>query len=177
MPRWLETQRARGADWDLRCARRLHRAAGHGATRRVLALASAAADGPLWVLLFVALWLFTADGFALAAQAAALGGLNLGLYSLLKQGTRRERPFRSCADIRQHIEAPDVFSFPSGHTLHACSYALLLSAAFPPVWPLAWGFALLVGLGRVVLGVHYPSDVLAGALIGIATAHVALAWV
>jgi len=60
----------------------------------------------------------------------------------------------------------DKFSFPSGHTLHAVGFALILAHHFPALAPAVFGFALLVAVSRPVLGLHYPSDVLAGAAIG-----------
>ena len=60
----------------------------------------------------------------------------------------------------------DEFSFPSGHTLHAVAFWVMLSAYYPGLsWPLGI-FALLVALSRVILGMHYPSDVAVGASIG-----------
>ena len=62
----------------------------------------------------------------------------------------------------------DEFSFPSGHTLHAVSFGIVAAGWFPVLaLPLAL-FAVLVAMSRVVLGLHYPSDVLAGAALGAA---------
>ena len=62
--------------------------------------------------------------------------------------------------------ALDQFSFPSGHTLHAVSFATVLVHYFPGWWVVAVPFAALVGLSRLILGLHYPTDVLIGGLIG-----------
>lgn len=115
-----------------------------------------------------------AAGGRLALQMLALGSVNLALYYTLKRGTRRQRPFERCDDIRACLKAPDAFSFPSGHTLHAFAFAMLLSAQHPALAPLLWGFAGLVALSRVVLGLHFPSDVMAGALLGVTTASLVL---
>lgn len=174
MPPWLDTGRLRGAELDLRGAQALHRAAARPLLQRGLALCSRLADGPLWVVLIALLPLTGAGGARHALLMLALGSLNLALYYLLKRSTRRQRPFERCDDIRACLKAPDAFSFPSGHTLHAFAFAALLSALHPALAPLLWSFATLVALSRVVLGLHFPSDVVAGALLGITTAGLVL---
>ncbi|PTT84695.1 PAP2 family protein [Pelomonas sp. HMWF004] len=176
MPLWLDAGRLRSAELDLRGAQALHRAAAQPLLLRLLAICSRLADGPLWLLLIGLLpWLHPAGGRR-ALQMLQLGGLNLVLYYALKRSTRRRRPFERCADIRACLKVPDAFSFPSGHTLHAFSFALLLSSFYPVLAPLLWGFAALVGLARVVAGLHFPSDVVFGALLGAATASTLLWW-
>lgn len=168
MPPWLDA----GAALDLRGAQALHRAAARPLLPRVLAVCSRLADGPLWGGL-IALTLLLGQ-LRHALLMIALGAVNLVLYYALKRGTKRHRPFECCADIHACLKVPDAFSFPSGHTLHAFAFALMLSAFHPALAPLLWGFAALVGLARVVLGLHFPSDVLVGAVIGTATASLAL---
>ena len=173
MPPWLDSGRLRGAELDLRGAQALHRAAARPLLQHLLALCSRLADGPLWVALIVLLpWLSDAGGRE-AVLMLALGAVNLGVYYALKRSTRRQRPFERCDDIHACLKVPDAFSFPSGHTLHAFAFAMLLAAFHPPLAPLLWGFAVLVGLSRVVLGLHFPSDVVSGALLGTATAGLA----
>ncbi len=68
--------------------------------------------------------------------------------------------------VRPGAEPLDAFSFPSGHTLHAVAFSIVAIAYYPA---LAWvlvPFSLLVAMSRLVLGLHYPSDVLAGAALG-----------
>ena len=78
----------------------------------------------------------------------------------------RERPFITHPAISCAAAPLDRYSFPSGHTLHAVSFAVLGAHYLPELAvPLA-GFAFLVALSRVVLGLHYPTDVAAGALLG-----------
>lgn len=159
---------------DLRGAQALHRAAARPLLLHVLALCSRLADGPLWVgLMLLQPWV-KAGGGRQAVLMLLLGAVNLALYYSLKRSTRRQRPFERCDDIRARAKVPDAFSFPSGHTLHAFSFALLLSAFYPALAPLLWSFAALVGLSRVVLGLHFPSDVLIGAAVGTATASLVL---
>ena len=60
----------------------------------------------------------------------------------------------------------DRFSFPSGHTLHAVGFSLVAAAYYPELAPLLSGVTVMVAASRMVLGLHYPSDVLAGATLG-----------
>lgn len=171
MPPWLETGRLRSVEWDVRCARALHRASTRPRLQRLLAVCSRLGDAPLWVGSSILLLL--AGGFIgwrVGLLALLLGGINLAIYWSVKNLTRRERPFRRCSDIRECVPSTDPFSFPSGHTMHAVAYAVLFSAQYPSLTLPLWSFAALVALSRVVLGVHFPSDVLAGAAIGGSTA-------
>ena len=68
----------------------------------------------------------------------------------------------------------DRYSFPSGHTLHAASFTVIIVTSFPELAWLCAPFAALVAASRVVLGLHYPSDVLAGAAIGACLAELSL---
>ena len=107
-------------------------------------------------------------GFLFVALVAGTAGGKL-LELALKATIHRRRPSETA-----ELLSGDTFSFPSGHTLHAFAFATLLSALHPALAPLLWGFAALVGLSRVVLGLHFPSDVMAGALLGITTAGLVL---
>lgn len=96
------------------------------------------------------------------------------LVQLLKRRVLRERPTVRVLD-RAHVEVPDRFSFPSGHSAAAMSVAFAYGAAFPDrsVPLVLW--ATLVGFSRVRLGVHYPGDVLVGQALAIATVLLARA--
>jgi undecaprenyl-diphosphatase len=172
MPPWLDAGRLRGAELDLRGAQVLHRVAARPLLHALLAGCSRLADGPLWVAAIVLLALLGEPRGSLLMLA--LGATNLVVYYALKRGTRRQRPFERCDDIHACVKVPDAFSFPSGHTLHAFAFALLLSSFHPGLAPLLWSFAALVGLSRVVLGLHFPSDVVIGALLGLATGGLVL---
>ena len=105
---------------------------------------------------------------AVAALHMALTGLvAAAMYRGLKGWTRRPRPFRAHNGIVPYIAPLDEFSFPSGHTLHAVSFTMIALAYFPMLAPLLVPFAILVAMSRVVLGLHYPSDVLAATVIGL----------
>lgn len=133
-------------------------------------------DGVIWYSIFVLLPLvYGWAGLLLTLQLAITGGLCTWIYLLLKRSTSRLRP----CDASDHIEARmpplDKYSFPSGHTLHAVAFTTLLIAALPSFAGLLMGFTLLVALSRLVLGLHYPSDVMAGALLGWLLARLSLA--
>src|SRR6266404_6153722 len=86
----------------------------------------------------------------------------------------RERPFITHSSIALAGAPLDRYSFPSGHTLHAVSFAWQASAHFPELGLLLLPLAALIAGSRVVLGLHYPTDVLVGAAIGASLAELGL---
>ena len=91
----------------------------------------------------------------------------------LKHSIKRERPFDTYSDIDNATSAPG-YSFPSGHTSTAFATATSLSMAYPKWYVIAPSFvwASAVGYSRMHLGVHYPTDVFAGALVGSGCAYI-----
>lgn len=85
----------------------------------------------------------------------------------LKRVVKRERPYVTYSDIHK-LDVGGGYSFPSGHTSAAFSTATSLSLLYPKWYVIApvYLYAGLVGYSRVYEGVHYPSDVLAGAIVG-----------
>lgn len=144
-------------------------------TRRFFSTISRLGDGPAWYALMAALVVFDGmHGVAVSAQIAATGVIGLTLYTLLKRWTRRPRPFASHGRIHAWIVPLDEFSFPSGHTLHAVAFTVVALAHYPA---LAWvliPFTTSIAASRVVLGLHYPSDVLAATMIGAALGMLSL---
>jgi len=113
-------------------------------------------------------------GLAASAHLAVTGVISLALYKLLKRWTRRPRPFASDLRIRAWVAPLDEFSFPSGHTLHAVAFSIVAIAYYPALAFLLVPFTACVAVSRVVLGLHYPSDVLAAFGIGSALAALSL---
>jgi undecaprenyl-diphosphatase len=108
---------------------------------------------------------------ALRVAAATLGAT--GLSQLLKRGLTRARPDASIVGFEALATNPDRFSFPSGHTAAAFSVATAFAGEPAGLGPLALLLSVGIGLSRVYLGAHYPLDVGAGALLGVAAGIVA----
>lgn len=125
-------------------------------------------DGVFWYSIGLALpFIYGAEGMAALGHCAITGLLCLAIYSQLKNRLVRQRPFLSFTnDITAHTAPLDLYSFPSGHTMNAVNFAVLSSFFFPVLFWLVVPFAVLVALSRVILGMHYPTDVLVGACLG-----------
>lgn len=144
---------------------------GHRLIRRFFAIVSRLGDGVFWYALMGALALFGGRvGQNAALHMAAISLVSLLLYKGLKRWTRRPRPCASDLRIRAWVAPLDEFSFPSGHTLHAVGFTIVALAYVPALAWLLIPFAASVAASRVVLGLHYPSDVLAATGIGSALA-------
>lgn len=146
-----------------------------GGMRAFFGAISRLGDGGFWYALMALLVL--ADGRAgllASLHLAATGAGALLAYKLLKRWTRRPRPFASDVRIRAWVAPLDEFSFPSGHTLHAVTFTLVALAHYPLLAWILVPFAATVAVSRVVLGLHYPSDVLAATGLGTGLAAVSL---
>lgn len=98
------------------------------------------------------------------------GVLGVLIYKVLKLTLIRQRPFITFTRIVCGTAPLDVCSFPSGHTLHAVSFNTILFLHYPVLAWLVLPFTLLTALSRIVLGLHYPTDVLMGGFIGLVLA-------
>lgn len=153
---------------EYRLCRSLNRGVAFPVVRYFFKTASRLGDGVVWYVLMVALPLIYGQrGLQVAMGLLATGAAGLVVYKLLKRIFVRERPFIRHAGISLAQAPLDRYSFPSGHTLHAASFAWQLCAAFPELAPIVIPLAVAIAGSRVVLGLHYPTDVLVGALIGV----------
>ena len=124
-------------------------------------------DGVFWYALMALLVALDGlDGLRASLHLALTGLAALLLYTRLKRWTRRPRPFARDGRIRAWVAPLDEFSFPSGHTLHAVAFSVVAVAHYPALAWLLVPFTASVAASRVVLGLHYPSDVLAATAIG-----------
>ncbi|MGE5525822.1 MAG: phosphatase PAP2 family protein [Rhodospirillaceae bacterium] len=165
----------RVAHWDAALCVRCNRMSRRAVTRTVFRAASRLGDGVFWYALMVALLVvYGMQALHAVAHMMLVGLCCTALYKWLKRRTLRPRPYEVHPDIVVFAEPLDRFSFPSGHTLHAVAFSCVALAYYPALAPLLLPFTLLVALSRPILGLHYPSDVLAGAAIGALIAGVSL---
>lgn len=154
---------------DYRVMRRLNRWKAPRWVRFWMIVATRMGDGWLWY--GVGISLLIAGGpqrfiaFGAAGSAAVVG---IFVFKALKRLSQRPRPCQLEPHCWSSVLPPDRFSFPSGHTMTAFSIALVLSYFYPGLeWPLFF-LAVSIAVSRIVLGMHFLSDVLAGMLLGIA---------
>jgi undecaprenyl-diphosphatase len=163
---------------EYRLCRGLNRATDTPWVRLVFQAASRLGDGIVWYLLIPSLPLIYGPPAVRPALVMAVTGLiGILIYKWLKTRLLRERPFIRHPGITLAMPPLDRYSFPSGHTLHAVAFTWLAVERFPE---LAWILIPLAGLiaaSRVVLGLHYPSDVLAGGAIGATLALLAQSFI
>ncbi|WP_374349391.1 phosphatase PAP2 family protein [Chitinimonas sp.] len=152
---------------DQRCTLSLNRASRSHLARGFFAAISKLGNGRFWyVLMAVLLLVFGRQAAPGVLHMALVGLVDLALYKWLKRATSRPRPFMRSPAIIRGCDVLDEYSFPSGHTLHAVGFSVVALSYFPFLAPLLIPFTVLVAASRPVLGLHYPSDVLAGAAIG-----------
>jgi undecaprenyl-diphosphatase len=135
-------------------------------------------DGVFWYSLMVLLVLSQGLSAIYPVLHMVIAGLTgTLLYKWLKGKTLRPRPYEVRQDIRLTGSPLDKFSFPSGHTLHAVVFSFVALSYYSFLMPVVLPFAILVGMSRVVLGLHYPSDVFAGAIIGLLIGYLSFGFV
>jgi undecaprenyl-diphosphatase len=126
-------------------------------------------DGWIWYGLgFMLLAYGGAQRFAAVSSAGAAAIAGILVFKLLKRLSQRPRPCQIEPHCWSKVLPPDQFSFPSGHTMTAFSIALVVSYFYPSLEGALFFMALSIAVSRIVLGMHYLSDVLAGVALGVA---------
>jgi undecaprenyl-diphosphatase len=138
--------------------------------------ATRAGDGWLWYLLGIAALFFGGGPRYEAVGAAGLAaGAGVALFVNLKKAAKRRRPHCFQPHCWTTLLPPDQFSFPSGHTITAFAVSVAMIQFYPELSAALMFCAVSIAASRIVLGMHFLSDVLAGAAIGTALA-LAAAW-
>lgn len=162
-------------EYDLALCIACNRAAVNAEVRRFFSAVSRLGDGLFWYAVIALLpVVYGRPGLHASLNMALTGAVAVAVYKVLKHRTTRPRPFAVSPAVRRATQPLDNYSFPSGHTLHAVAFTLTAGAHHPELTLVLAPFALLVAVSRLVLGLHYPSDVIAGAGIGAALGYALL---
>jgi len=127
--------------------------------------------GDGWIWYGLGLMLLAYGGtqrFSAIGAAGSAAVLGIFVFKALKRMSQRPRPCQIEPHCWSKVLPPDKFSFPSGHTMTAFSIALVVSYFYPSLEGALFFLALSIAVSRIVLGMHFLSDVLAGVLMGVA---------
>jgi undecaprenyl-diphosphatase len=160
---------------DLRLMRRLNRWNAPRWIRLWMICATRGGDGWLWYGLGVALLLLGGHKGRVAAAAMSLAGaISISGFLWMKRVIRRPRPCHMEPHCWAKLLPPDQFSFPSGHTMTAFAVSFPVMMLFPHLAVAVYFAAASIAISRIVLGMHFLSDVLAGAVVGTAVGYATL---
>lgn len=168
----------RGVDWlvgqDSATLERIGRWRGPRAAAMARMLTRAGDTGSWFVHCGVLLSVGGGNSPPVAPAAVLAVLLATGVSQGLKRSLRRPRPTEALAGFAATEPDPDAFSMPSGHTAAACSVATATFSLAPALGAAEWALAAGIAASRIVLGAHYPLDVLVGAALGVACGRIAL---
>ncbi len=163
------------AHWDVVFLTRIIRLEGKKLFSTLVPTISHSGDGYFYPFVPLVIYMVAPEKALLFLHAGLIAyALELPLYKLVKNLIKRDRPCEVFSNVHKRVTAGDRFSFPSGHTAAAVVMAVLIANFFPLLAVPAFAWALLVGFSRIYLGVHYPTDILAGLVIGLICGHCGL---
>jgi undecaprenyl-diphosphatase len=147
---------------------RVHRWLAPRPLQVLMVAATRLGDGWLWWMLGVALLFFGGPHrFVAISAGAAAAGAGILIFCGLKHTSRRRRPFELVPHCWSTIPPPDRYSFPSGHTITAFAVALSIGPFYPTLMMALVVTAVMIAVSRILLGMHFLTDVVAGSIIGI----------
>jgi undecaprenyl-diphosphatase len=153
---------------DMRLMKRVHRWRAPRWLRRWTVLVTRLGDGWLWYPFGVIILLFGGDQRYLAVGAGLAASLaGILVFRQLKLISKRPRPYQVEPHCWAMITPQDRFSFPSGHSMTAFSIMVSVGHFYPDLQLVLLVLALSIAASRIILGMHYLTDVIAGAAIGI----------
>jgi undecaprenyl-diphosphatase len=160
-------------EWDARLSEKMRVAEQPGALRAIAILFAHSGDSWFWLLALIIGW-FYSNSVWKKWEVVEFFGISVlaALVLVIKFRVRRKRPEGEWGSIYRNT---DPHSFPSGHAARAFLIAVI-ATALAPTWLgiLLWVWAPLVAIARVAMGVHYISDIVAGAIFGVVIAWIGL---
>jgi undecaprenyl-diphosphatase len=152
---------------DYQVMRRVHRWRPPRWLRIWMIAATRLGDGWIWYSVGIALLLFGGEPRFIAFAASASAEVaTLVLFRFIKKASKRKRPCQLESHCWANILPPDQFSFPSGHSMSAFAIAVPLCFFYPELQAALLALSLSIAVSRVVLGMHFVSDVVVGSLLG-----------
>lgn len=156
---------------DHRLMRRVHRWRAPRWFRILMILSTRGGDGWLWYALGIILYFYGGPHrFAAIGAAGSAAVAGIFLFRALKKTSHRQRP----CDIEPHcwssVLPPDRYSFPSGHSITAFAIAVSIGLFYPQLMASLLTAAILIAASRIILGMHFLSDVVVGSAIGVVLA-------
>lgn len=160
---------------DMKLCGFFNRACHYTLINKFFSIISRLGNGMFWYALMILLPIIYGTSAILVVLQMTIAGLSGSLvYLMLKRGIERPRPYVANELILLGTQPLDQFSFPSGHTLHAVGFSTIVCYYYPEFTIFLLPVTALIAISRMLLGLHYPSDVLVGAGIGLLTAVLVL---